>query len=256
MPPLTCFSGEAARVTRGGQRIKSCLPGSRTPLYESLNYESDTRYGSAGIPTGHPDTAPDSAQDGCAAAVTVLYREHALGLTRLALGSAPHFARVADIPSADCGLRRVRRADRRGAARGDARAAPAAGPAARGARAPVLPRAVRGRDRPCLGDNAGLAIEDPWLRIVTRIQASAPVRATLPGLRSCAARYGWPAQPYGAPDSTISSFGDFVTWVAGYLDGAVNRGLDSPKLERHWAHVFVKCGRATVAVQQRLHRGW
>jgi hypothetical protein len=55
-----------------------------------------------------------------------------------------------------------------------------------------------------------------------------------------------------APDSTISSFGDFVTWVAGYLDGAVNRGLDSPKLERHWAHVFVKCGRATVAVQQRL----
>ena len=101
-------------------------------------------------------------------------------------------------------------------------------------------------------DNAGLAMEDSWLTIVTRIQASAPVRATLPGLRSCAARYGWPAEPYGAPDATINSFSDFVGWVAGYLDGAGSRGLGSAQLERHWAHVFVKCGRATVAVQQRL----
>jgi hypothetical protein len=101
-------------------------------------------------------------------------------------------------------------------------------------------------------DNASSTVADSWGTIVTRIQASAPVRATLPGLRSCAARYGWPAQAYGGPDSTINSFGDFTTWVAGYLDGAVSRGLSSTRLERHWAHVFVTCGRPTIAVQERL----
>lgn len=100
--------------------------------------------------------------------------------------------------------------------------------------------------------NAAQKLADPWLAIITRIQASAPVRATLPGLRSCAARYGWPAEPYGAPDSTIHSFGDFTNWVAAYLDGAGSRGLSSAKLQRHWAHVFVTCGRPTIAVQESL----
>ena len=100
--------------------------------------------------------------------------------------------------------------------------------------------------------NAAQKLAGPWLAIITRIQASAPVRATLPGLRSCAARYGWPAEPYGAPDSTIRSFGDFTNWVAAYLDGAGSRGLSSAKLQRHWAHVFVTCGRPAIAVQERL----
>ena len=110
--------------------------------------------------------------------------------------------------------------------------------------------AVRQAFRPV--GNAAEKLEGPWLAIITRIQNSAPVRATLPGLRSCAARYGWPAEPYGAPDSTIRSFGDFTNWVAAYLDGAGSRGLSSAKLQRHWAHVFVTCGRPAIAVQERL----
>ena len=103
------------------------------------------------------------------------------------------------------------------------------------------------------GASAGLV--NSWLPIVTTIQASAPVTATLPGLRSCAARHGWPAQPYGAPDSAINSFADFVGWVAGHLDGADSRGASAAQLnalDRHWGAVFVACARPTVAVMEKL----
>ena len=102
---------------------------------------------------------------------------------------------------------------------------------------------------------ASASLVNSWLPIVTTIQASAPVTATLPGLRSCAARYGWPAQPYGAPDSAINSFADFVGWVAGHLDGADSRGASAAQLnalDRHWGAVFVACARPTVAVMEKL----
>jgi len=102
---------------------------------------------------------------------------------------------------------------------------------------------------------AGQSLGEPFLTTVSQIQASAPVRATLASLRACAARYGWPSQPYGAPDSTINSFGDFVDWVAGHLDGAGSRGASAAEmnaLDRHWGKVFVTCARATVAVMERL----
>jgi hypothetical protein len=103
--------------------------------------------------------------------------------------------------------------------------------------------------------NAGNSLASPFLTIVTQIQASAPVTATLPGLRACAARYGWPSQPYGAPDSTINSFADFADWVAGHLDGAGSRGASAAQLnalDRHWGTVFVRCARPTVAVMEKL----
>jgi hypothetical protein len=103
--------------------------------------------------------------------------------------------------------------------------------------------------------DAGSGFADPFLRTVTQIQASAPVTATLPALRACAARYGWPSQPYGAPDSTINSFSDFVNWVAGHLDGAGSRGASAAQLnalDRHWGTVFVQCAGPTVSVMERL----
>jgi len=103
------------------------------------------------------------------------------------------------------------------------------------------------------GASAGLV--NSWLPIVTTIQASAPVTATLPELRSCAARHGWPAQPYGAPDSAINSFADFAGWVAGHLDGAESRGATAAQLnalDRHWGSVFVECARPTIAVMEKL----
>jgi hypothetical protein len=102
---------------------------------------------------------------------------------------------------------------------------------------------------------AGTSLGAPWLSIVTQIRSSAPVLATLPELRACAARYGWPGQPYGAPDSTIGSFADFADWVTGHLDGAGSRGASAAEMDalsRHWAVAFVQCARPTVTVMERL----
>ena len=102
---------------------------------------------------------------------------------------------------------------------------------------------------------AGSRLAAPFLKAEVFAPAPAAVLATLPGLRSCAARYGWPGQPYGAPDSTINSFGDFVGWVAGHIDGAGSRGASPAELsglDRHWARAFVTCARPTITVQYRL----
>ena len=102
--------------------------------------------------------------------------------------------------------------------------------------------------------NAGGRLASPWIVAVMNIQASAPVLATLPAVRACAARYGWPHDPYG-PDRPISSFADFVGWVAGHLDGADSRGASAAQahaLDQHWAPIFVRCARPAVAVMERL----
>jgi len=101
---------------------------------------------------------------------------------------------------------------------------------------------------------AGERLASPWIVAVMNIQASAPVLATLPAVRACAARYGWPHDPYG-PDRPISSFADFVGWVAGHLDGADSRGASAAQahaLDQHWAPIFVRCARPAVAVMERL----
>ena len=54
-----------------------------------------------------------------------------------------------------------------------------------------------------------------WWTIVFRTQASAPVQAAIPALNACAARYGFPDNPYGPVSAPIKSFADFVDWIAG-----------------------------------------
>lgn len=102
--------------------------------------------------------------------------------------------------------------------------------------------------------NAGRKFGNPFAASVSQIETSARVMATIPGLRACAAHYGWPNAPYG-PARPINSFSDFVDWIAGHIDGAVSRGAsasDANKLNRHWGGVFVTCARPTVAVMERL----
>lgn len=102
--------------------------------------------------------------------------------------------------------------------------------------------------------NAGRTLGSPFAASVADIEASAPVMATIPELRACASRYGWPHDPYGA-DRPLNSFADFVTWVSGHIDGADSRGASDPTmkaLDRHWGAVFVQCARPTVAVMERL----
>jgi hypothetical protein len=90
-----------------------------------------------------------------------------------------------------------------------------------------------------------------WGTLMTRAGTAPSVRATLPRLRNCAARYGWPGSPY-APPAPIRSFSDFANWVFGHLDGAGSRGASAAtmrRLDQRWSVVFVRCGRPTLAVQ-------
>jgi hypothetical protein len=104
---------------------------------------------------------------------------------------------------------------------------------------------------------AGLKLGAPFLAAVTKIQGSAPVLATTPALRACAAKYGWPLDPYG-PDRPINSFADFVSWVSGHVDSAGSRGATQAalhKLDAQWASVFVRCARPTVTVMEKAQLG-
>jgi hypothetical protein len=107
--------------------------------------------------------------------------------------------------------------------------------------------------QPLLG--AGEKLEASWWNIISRIQASAQVQAAIPALASCAARYGFPNDPYGSASGPITSFADFMDWVAGFLDGAGSRGASTSALQaldRHWSAVFVTCARPIVGVWQGM----
>lgn len=101
---------------------------------------------------------------------------------------------------------------------------------------------------------AGLKLGGPFLATVTKIQDSAPVLATMPALRACAAKYGLPLDPRG-PNEPINSFADFAAWVSGQVDGASSSGVPQAaahKLDAQWASVFVRCATPTVTVMEKV----
>lgn len=114
-------------------------------------------------------------------------------------------------------------------------------------------KAATARFAPLL--SAGQRLNDrTWGTLMTRATTARPVRATLGALRVCATHYGWPSNPYGPPETAIRSFSDFADWVFGHLDGADSRGASAAtmrRLDRHWSVVFVRCGRPTLAAQDR-----
>jgi hypothetical protein len=102
-------------------------------------------------------------------------------------------------------------------------------------------------------ESAGQRLEgnNAWTRLSFQAPSAPPVRATLPALRRCAARYGWPSSPYGAA-GPIRTFSDFGDWVFGHLDGADSRGASAAQLRRlnaRWSVIFVRCGRPPLAAQ-------
>lgn len=104
-------------------------------------------------------------------------------------------------------------------------------------------------------ENAALKLSTSFFAGQQRADSSSQVSATIPALRTCARRYGWPSQPYEAPDSSINSLADFVNWVAGHLDGAGSRGASGTQLatlQHHWSHVFVLCATPTVTALERV----
>jgi hypothetical protein len=102
---------------------------------------------------------------------------------------------------------------------------------------------------------AGRALDGSWWNVIFRVQASSQVKAAIPALATCAARYGYPNDPYGNAAAPLTSFSDFMDWVAGFLDGAGSRGASASTLrglDRHWSTVFVTCARPIVGVWQGL----
>lgn len=104
---------------------------------------------------------------------------------------------------------------------------------------------------------SGQALFGGWWKIASRIQDSARINAALPALTTCATRYGFPDDPYGNATGPIKSFGDFMGWVAGFLDGAGSRGASAATmraLERHWSAVFVTCAGPIVGIWQHMQQ--
>jgi hypothetical protein len=111
---------------------------------------------------------------------------------------------------------------------------------------------VSARYRPLRAAAAGL--QSSWWRIIFRIQVSPQVRAAIPALSACAARYGFPRGAYGRVFPPIRSFGDFMNWIAGFIDGAGSRSASAGELNalnRHWTTVFLACSRPIVGIWQR-----
>jgi hypothetical protein len=101
----------------------------------------------------------------------------------------------------------------------------------------------------------GRTLDNPFLSTVLGIQSAAPqVQATIPALRGCASKYGWPRDSEGN-NRPLNTFGDFVTWVTTFLDGPQSRGASDATmraLRRHWGPIFVECARPTVTVMESL----
>jgi hypothetical protein len=101
----------------------------------------------------------------------------------------------------------------------------------------------------------GLNLGANFLAMVTAIQTSAPVKATIPALRACAARYGWPRDGQGK-NQPLYSFGDFVTWVESFFKGPSAGQSPSAAtrtaLGKQWGPRFVECARPTVSVMEKL----
>lgn len=114
-------------------------------------------------------------------------------------------------------------------------------------------RAAQAAYAPLLG--AYQAINGAWWKVISRAQASGKVTAAILALQGCATQYGFPNNPYGNASGPIKSFGDFMNWVAGFLDGAGSRGASEStmrSLARHWTSVFVKCATPIVGIWQHM----
>jgi hypothetical protein len=125
---------------------------------------------------------------------------------------------------------------------------------------PAEQRALAGKCQPPAAAYAPLlnvykAINNAWWQVISRVQASRQVLAAIPALNACAARYGFPNDPYGNSTGAITTFPDFMDWVAGFLDGAGSRGASASTmnaLARRWTAVFVSCAAPIVGIWQRM----
>jgi hypothetical protein len=130
-------------------------------------------------------------------------------------------------------------------------AGPQLPPAERQAYQADMPRctaAARQPFIPLLASTSNLVMQ--WFDVVTKIESSAQVQAGLGGFRSCVEGEGVPASAVDSP-SSAESFGGFLAWETGLETRAKTQAAVSA-VDRHWAPIFVRCARATVAIQERM----
>ena len=98
-------------------------------------------------------------------------------------------------------------------------------------------------------DRTAEPLAHEWLRKVSRIQASAPVRVTRPGFVQCLEASGIPAQYAHSRPGQL--FGGFFAWLK-----KVGLSSNSPARfahqQRRWTAVFVRCARPTVEVMEPI----
>jgi len=91
-----------------------------------------------------------------------------------------------------------------------------------------------------------------WLRKVSSIQSSVPVRAKRSGFVSCLESFGIPAQfaasRGAAGHRMFTGFFAWMNWI-GASNGSPQRYKNQQRL---WTPVFVKCARPTVMTTERL----
>lgn len=86
------------------------------------------------------------------------------------------------------------------------------------------------------------SLQSKWDRVITQIQSSAPVRRKLAGFSSC-------VQAAGVPKVNSASF----DLLEAYTDGQeTSPTSENPAVDAHFAAIFVRCARPTVALQEKL----
>jgi hypothetical protein len=89
-----------------------------------------------------------------------------------------------------------------------------------------------------------------WLKIVSQVQSSPSVEASVTSFRSCVEGDGVPENAVSYTSSS-DAFDGFLAWVTGIeTHSKGQRGWTM--VNEQWVPVFVRCAGPTVALQQKL----
>lgn len=107
-------------------------------------------------------------------------------------------------------------------------------------------------------DSAGTELQDQWMSVVSGIEASQPVRLTIPAFQRCLAGAGVPASaeqaggtgPDGSSSSSAQALGDFLAWESGQESRQATQASVTATAAR-WAQVFARCAAPVVEAVER-----
>jgi hypothetical protein len=93
-------------------------------------------------------------------------------------------------------------------------------------------------------------LQAAWINIVSGIESSTQIMASLVGYRSCMVQAGVPQTELSGA-SSVDALGNFLAWESGQETQA-RSATGRAATDRRWALVFVRCAKTTVTIQERL----